>query len=61
MKREHVKGNTRERRAELVLGVLDKGLKKSAAMHAEMKVQDDLMIQVADDVLADAAKNKSQM
>ena len=53
-------GNTlkkdRETRAMLVLDVVEKALKDSGEIHEKLKVTNDLLIQVADDVLSSPKK-----
>jgi hypothetical protein len=46
----------RETRAMLVLDVVEKALKDSGKIHEKLKVTNDLLIQVADDVLSSPKK-----
>jgi hypothetical protein len=46
----------KKKRAELVLGLIEKNLKTSGAIHEQLKVQNDLMIHAAADVLEDVPR-----
>jgi len=52
MRAREIKKKDRETRALLVLDVVEKSLKASGEIHERLKVTNDLLIKVADDVLS---------
>jgi Flp pilus assembly protein TadD len=56
MRAREMRKKDRETRALLVLDVVEKALKASGETHEKLKVTNDLLIQVADDVLKAPSK-----
>lgn len=56
MRAREMRKNDRETRALLVLDVVEKALKASGETHEKLKVTNDLLIQVAEDVLEAPSK-----